>query len=306
MIEEKIIVGEGGEYPLKGILTLPEATEGPVAAVVMLHGSGTSNMDEKVLKCTPFKDLAAGLAERGIASIRYDKRSFTHARKMKKAGLITVKEEAIEDAVLAAELIKKDPRIDAGRVFLLGHSMGAMIAPRVDAEGGNFRGLILMAGTPRTLEEVLADQNEAVRERAKGLVKWLVGKQVEKLTRKLDGLYEMSDEEAKGVAFGGGVTLYYFKEMGSHPAGDYLKTSEKPLLVMQGSKDFQVSVEKDFNLYKELLEGKEATFKLYEGLNHVFVPAVTDNIMKLKQEYGKERHIGAEIFDDIAEWIKRY
>ena len=47
-------------------------------------------------------------------------------------------------------------------------------------------------------------------------------------------------------------------------------------------------------------------FVLYEGLNHVFVPAVTDDIMKLKQEYGKERHIGAEVFDDIAKWIKRY
>lgn len=306
MIEERIIVGKGGEYPLNGMLTIPEGAEGPVPAVVMLHGSGTSDMDERVLKCTPFKDLATGLAERGIASIRYDKRSFAHARKMKKAGLITVKEEAIEDAVLAAELIRKDPRIDADRVFLLGHSMGAMIAPRVDAEGGNFRGLILMAGTPRTLEEVLMDQNEAVRKSAKGLVKWIIGRQIEKMTKKVDGIYEMSDDESKTVSFGGGVTLYYFKEMGKHPAGDYLKASDKPLLVMQGSKDLQVNAEKDFNLYKELLEGKDATFILYEGLNHVFVPAITDDIMKLKQEYGRERHIGTEVFEDIAEWIKRY
>lgn len=306
MIEERIIVGEGGEYPLKGMLTLPDGAEGPVPAVVMLHGSGSSDMDEKVMKCTPFKDLAAGLAERGIASIRYDKRSFVHARKMMKAGTITVKEEAIEDAVLASELIKRDPRIDSERVFLLGHSMGAMIAPRVDAEGGNFCGLILMAGTPRTLEEVLIDQNEAVKKSAKGLAKWIIGKQVEKMTKKVDGIYEMSGDEAKKVSFGGGVTLYYFKEMGAHPASDYLKTSNKPVLVMQGSKDFQVNAEKDFEMYKEILEGKDATFILYEGLNHVFVPAVTDDIMKLKQEYGKERHIGAKVFDDIAEWIKSY
>ena len=187
MIEERIIVGEGGEYPLKGMITLPEGSDSPVPAVVMLHGSGTSDMDERVMKCTPFKDLAAGLAERGIASIRYDKRSFAHGRKMKKAGIITVREESIEDAVLAADLIRKDPRIDADRVFLLGHSMGAMLAPRVDAEGGDFRGLILMAGTPRTLEQVLADQNDAVKIHAKGLVKWVVGKQVEKMAKKLEG-----------------------------------------------------------------------------------------------------------------------
>ena len=126
------------------------------------------------------------------------------------------------------------------------------------------------------------------------------------MTGKVEGLNEMSDDEAKAVFFGGGVTLYYFKEMGAHPAETYLKATDKPLLVMQGSRDFQVNAEKDFNLYKEILEGKDATFVLYEGLNHVFVPAVTDDIMKLKQEYGKERHIGAEVFDDIAEWMKRY
>ena len=70
MIEEKIVVGEGTKYPLKGILTLPEGVKASVPAVVFVHGSGSSNMDEKVGKLTPFKDLAEGLAKSGIASIR--------------------------------------------------------------------------------------------------------------------------------------------------------------------------------------------------------------------------------------------
>ena len=82
MYSEKIIVGKGTEFPLNGKLTLPDGVEGPVPAVVMVHGSGSSNMDEKVMKLTPFRDLAEGLARRGIASIRYDKRSFAHGRKM--------------------------------------------------------------------------------------------------------------------------------------------------------------------------------------------------------------------------------
>ena len=86
MIEEKVVIGKGGEYPLNGILTLPDEAEGPAAAVVMVHGSGPSDMNEKIGGCTPFKDLAAGLAERGIASVRYDKRSFAHGRKMLRAG----------------------------------------------------------------------------------------------------------------------------------------------------------------------------------------------------------------------------
>ena len=115
MKSEKIVVGEGTEYPLKGLLTLPDRVEGQVPAAVLVHGSGASNMDEKVYKLTPFKDLAEGLAERGIASIRYDKRTFVYGRKMRK-GTVTVREETIEDAVRAAELLRRDPRVDPDRI----------------------------------------------------------------------------------------------------------------------------------------------------------------------------------------------
>ena len=144
MKTENIVLNEGTKYPLKGILTLPEG-EGKFPAVVLVHGSGSSNMDEKVQKLTPFKDLAEGLAKQGIASIRYDKRSFAHGFKMIKE-LITVKEETIDDAVAAAEFLRRDARIDGSKIFIAGHSMGAMLSPRIDAEGGNFAGLILMAG----------------------------------------------------------------------------------------------------------------------------------------------------------------
>ena len=90
------------------------------------------------------RDLADGLATHGIASIRYDKRSFAHGRKLMrdKGRLLTVKEETIEDAILATELLRKDNRIDPARIFIVGHSMGGMLAPRIDAEGGNYRGLV--------------------------------------------------------------------------------------------------------------------------------------------------------------------
>ena len=108
MYTEKIVVNEGGKYPLNGILTLPENKDGNYPAVVFVHGSGSSNMDEKVMKMTPFKDIAEGLAKRGIASIRYDKRSFAHGLKMIREKNITVYEETIEDAIAATNLLRKD------------------------------------------------------------------------------------------------------------------------------------------------------------------------------------------------------
>lgn len=305
MIEEKIIVGKNTKYPLNGLLALPECTTKPVPAVVFVHGSGASNMDEEVGKLTPFKDLAAGLAKYGIASIRYDKRSFAHGFKLIKEKDVTVKMETIEDAILATEILKKDSRIDRDNIFIIGHSMGAMLAPRIDAEGGDYRGMIMMAGSPRRLEEIMIDQTAEVLNASKGLVRWIVKKQAAKITEMFDGLYQLSDEEAKKKKVGGGTTLYYFKEMGEHAAAKYLTNNLKPLLIMQGEKDFQATVEKDFEAYKQLLSDKNnITFRLYKNLNHAFVPSVYGNIMKAKQEYNIEQHIGEEVIADIANWIK--
>ena len=307
MIVEKIVVGEHTSYPLKGLLTLPTDTDKPVPAVVFVHGSGSSNMDEKVGKLTPFKDLAEGLAKHGIASIRYDKRSFAHGLKLlrDKNLVITVKEETMEDAILATELLKQDPRIDPERIFIIGHSMGAMLAPRIDAEGGDYRGLVLMAGTPRTLEEVMTGQMEDIMADAKGLMRKLLGKQLQKISRSFIGMYDLSDETAKRKKMGGGTTLYYFKEMGEHPAADYLRNLQKPLLILQGEKDVQVKIDRDFVLYQELLNGKpNVVFKLYENLNHAFVPAIYESIMQAKKEFSKERHIGEDVIADIANWMK--
>ena len=306
MTEDRIVIGENTKYPLNGLLTLPADVTTPVPAVVFVHGSGASNMDEKVGKLTPFKDLAQGLARHGIASVRYDKRSFAHGFKMLRdmSLEITVKVETIDDAILATQLLKKDPRIDPEKVYIVGHSMGGMLAPRIDAEGGNYAGLIIMAGSPRKLEEIILDQNEAALRSTKGFVNWIVKKQVAKFSAMFDGMYELSDEEAKKKKMGNGTTLYYFKEMGEHAASVYLSSCEMPILIMQGEKDFQATTEKDFAAYKQLLAEKEnVTFRLYENLSHAFVPSVYGDIMKAKQEYNVEQHISEEVIKDIANWI---
>ena len=304
MITQNIILGEGTKYPLKSVLTLPDDLSRPVPAVVFVHGSGSSNMDEKVYKLTPFKDLAEGLAHKGIASIRYDKRSFAHGLKMMKEGTITVKQETIEDAVLAANLLKNHPNIDRSKVFIVGHSMGGMLAPRIDAEGGDFRGLILLAGSPRKLEEIMLEQTREMLPLSGKLTRFILEKQIKPLESTFRGLYDLTDEESKTKKMGGGTTAYYFKEMGQHPVEGYLQNLTKPILVMQGGKDFQVKADVDFALYKELLANHpDVSFRLYDNLNHCFVPSVYGRIDKAKQEYAVEQHIGDDVISDIANWI---
>lgn len=304
MICEKTVVGAGGEYPLNGMLTFPDAPGGPVPGVVLVHGSGASDMDERIFALTPFRDLAEGLAARGIAAIRYDKRTYAHAKKLRGVSP-TAWEETIEDAILAAELLRADPRVDPARVFLVGHSMGAMLAPRIDAECGLFRGLVLMAGTPYRMEEIVVRQLSQAGAGKGGLMKWIVGLENKIFSKKFEGLYEMSDEEAKKKKFAGNVSLWYFKEMGRKTAADYLLESEKPVFILQGADDFQVLADVDYRRFQELLADRPRTkLKLYPGLDHAFVQSLGGNILNAAREYKTERHIGAEVLDDVAGFIR--
>lgn len=157
-----ITVAADADYPLPGLLTLPDGA-GPFPAVLLVHGSGPQDRDEAVGPNRPFRDLAVGLADLGVASLRYDKRTFAHGKRLADAlqGRLSVEEEVIRDALCAAALLRAEPLIRPDRVYLLGHSMGGMLAPRIDAEGGAFAGLIFWAGTPRTLDALILEQNEA-------------------------------------------------------------------------------------------------------------------------------------------------
>ena len=305
MIEEKIILGQGSDFPLDGKLTLPDGADGPVPAAILVHGSGSTNMDEKIMANRPFRDLAEGLTARGIAVIRYDKRSFVHGRKLIKIPGFTVFDETIEDALFAAALLRSDERINKDKVFMIGHSMGGMLAPRIDIQGGDFAGLIIMAGTPRRLEDVLFEQIDEVLASYKGLTHYLAGKQKAGLEKKLAGLYDMDDEKAKTIKVMGGTSVYYFKDLGEPDVPAYLAKTKKPILVLHGEKDAQVRTDKDFEKYKELLAGRDnAFFRLYPDLNHLFMPSAYGDLKNLKKEYKIPGKVAEYVIDDIAAFIK--
>lgn len=301
IIEENIIIGEGTEYELDGILTLPEGIDKNLSAVVLVHGSGPSDMNETAYAYKPFKDIAEYLTSQGIAVLRYDKRTYSHNVKITaEIKNLTVKEETIEDAILAADLLKNDSRINNEKVFIIGHSLGGILAPRIDAEGGNFAGLIILAGSPRLFSEIWYDQAMNEIETLPDNQRNLGTAQVKEYMKFFNNFNNMTDEEAKNFSFMG-ATGYYFKDMDSHPVNDYLNNILKPMLIMQGEKDFQVFADKDFILYQELLQGRDnITFKLYPELNHFFITSTTGTI----NEYSTEDNVDLNVLKDIASWIK--
>jgi dienelactone hydrolase len=306
MIEEKIVVGMGGKYPLDGILSLPDNCDSAIPAVVLVHGSGPNDMDETVGGNKPFRDIANFLPTKGIAVLRYHKRSFVYGKEMVKEdpGGITVKNETIEDAVLAANILRDDKRIDPKKIFILGHSLGGMLAPRIDAEGGNFAGIIIWAGSPRTLIDIIISQNEEMIPQLGKLLQILDKKQYRSLKTKFDAIGSMTEAEAKKTKFMGGSSLWYLKEMAEHPTADYLTSIEKPVFILHPGKDFHVSVEKDFDLYKKICAGKQnASFKLYPELNHLFMKSISGKIKDYKKDYKIPQKVDQAVLDDIVEFI---
>jgi len=295
--EEEVTVGEGTDYELGGTLTLPKETSDHVPAVVLVHGSGPSNRDEAVYAYKPFQDIAWGLAEQGIAVLRYDKRTYTYDDPFtpEQAAEFTVQEETVEDAIRAGELLKNDPRINSDHVYLVGHSLGAILAPRIDF-AGDFAGLIMLAGSPRPLWEISYDQNMALNLNQEE--QQFVQQEYEKAQQ----LEEMTEEEAKQETLFG-MPAYYFKEMEDFNAGSLAAASTKPMLILQGEDDFQIYADIDFALWEEILQGKDnATLISYPGLNHFFID-YDGPFEGTIAEYKQPGTVDTTVINDMADWI---
>ncbi|MCL2046028.1 MAG: alpha/beta fold hydrolase [Oscillospiraceae bacterium] len=303
-----ILLGDGTEFPIYGLLSMPDDIVEKIPAVVLVHGSGSHDMDETVFLNKPFRDIAEYLAANGIAAIRYDKRAFTHGLKMLElfGNDMTIYEETIEDAILAAELLKADYRIDPDRVFILGHSLGGMLAPRIHAQGGSFAGIISLAGSPRSLLEIAYDQQLLMLEAMpEGEEKTTALAEFVPYDEQIAALMDLSEEEAKTTAILGNASLYYFREMEEHPVSDYIENIHVPFLILQGADDFQIFADIDYVLWQELLAGRDnVTYKLYEGLNHLFMPSIGASIMEFQDEYLIESRVETQVLQDIVEWIK--
>ena len=166
--EEEVTVTADERVPLGGTLTLPRDTEKP-PVVILVHGSGSSDRDENINGNKPFADIAHGLAARGIAVLRYDKRYYTYpdCPDVGSAEMVTLREETLDDVDAAIKLMQEDARVDGSRIFVLGHSLGGCLSPAIAAEHPQLAGIISMAGSLRPLWEIVYDQNRRRSRRQK-------------------------------------------------------------------------------------------------------------------------------------------
>ena len=296
-IERDLSVGQG-DRALPGTLTLPKnaSTDSPVPAVVLVHGSGPNDRDETIGPNRPFLDIARGLAERGIASLRYEKRTRAHPQEFANVDF-DVDDETTDDAVAALATLADVSGIDAKRVYIFGHSQGGMLAPRIAARSGNAAGLIMLSAPARRLLDLLPEQHRYLFN-ADGTIVPAEQELLDELDRKITAVRSTAQVEAKDTPLG--LPAHYWRDIESiDPVADAL-ASDLPMLLLQGERDFQV-VDADWKLWTQALRNEpRATLKRYPTLNHLGIAGEGPGSMA---EYNQPGHVDVALIADTARWI---
>ena len=302
-LERDLSVGEG-ERALPGTLTMPKdagQTSGKLLpAVVLVHGSGPHDRDETIGPNKPFLDIARGLAAQGIAVLRYEKR--TKARPEDFAsGVYGVDDETTNDAVLAVDALRKVEGIDPARVFVLGHSQGGLMAPRIAAMSSHVAGLVLMAAPARSLLDIVIEQNRRLAVLDDGKTSDAERDAINALIQQVATTRDPATKNSAKTLMG--LPAGYWRSIDSVDPVAEAKAVDLPMLVLQGARDIQV-VDADWQRWRGgFYEDKKVTFKLYEKLNHLGIAGEGDGNIA---EYANPGHVDVQLIDDVATWIKAH
>ncbi len=284
---ERNVTVVSGSFNLPGVLTVP-VTACRHPAVVLVQGSGPSDRDESAFAYKPFRDLAEGLASRGIVVLRYDKRTFAYQPPPSLQGF-TAEAETVDDALSALGLLRNQPEVDANRVFLLGHSFGGYLAPRIAQKDGRLAGIVIMSGNSRPLEDVLLEQNQYAGANAQ---------QLQDIEHQVASVKAVEPGDTNSYF---GLPASYWLDLKGYDPVAQARALRCRLLVLQGGRDFQLSLE-DYNRWKSgLASDRNATVLFYPALNHFLVPGTGNGSIA---EYQKPGNVDLAIINEISNWVK--
>jgi uncharacterized protein len=289
-----------GKFELPGTLAVPNGN-GPFPAVVLVQGSGPEDQDETIGPNKPFKDLAWGLASRGIVVFRYTKRTQKYGLQSSDDPVrLTVEDETISDARAAVAMVAKQPKVDPQQVFLLGHSLGAYLAPRIATGDSQIAGIVMLAANARPLEKVVLEQIHYLA----AMNGTPTEAEQKRITAAEDGAKQIESPGLKPddkIAFLG-ATMYgaYWLDLRGY---DPLKTAAKlkiPILIVQGGRDYQVTPS-NFQAWSDALSNnKNVTLREYPDLDHLFMHGTGAS---KPADYARPDHVSAEVVESLATWI---
>lgn len=272
-----------------------------MAGVVLLPGSGPTDHDSTIGPNKPLKDLAWGLATRGIATLRFDKVTRSHPATVAAQASFTVTDEYLTHATGAITLLGGHPAVDSRRTFLLGHSQGATVAPRIAAHHPDLTGLICLAAAAQPVHHAAIRQLQylaSLETRPSPFIEQMLGE----LTRQAAAVDDENLSEstpASDLAFG--VPAAYWLDLRAHDPVSAATDLELPMLFLQGGRDYQVTTEDDLRVWQNALADRpDVRFRVYPDCDHYFF---TGTQISTPASYREPQHIDGQVINDVADWI---
>jgi dienelactone hydrolase len=294
--EQEVTVGTG-PLAVPGTLTLPRR-RGRRPGVVLLSGGGPFDRDETSGANKPLKDLSWGLASRGVAVLRFDKVTHTHPE-VASAPDFTMSDEYVPHAVAAVHLLRRHPAVDAERVFLLGHSMGGKAAPRVAAAEPSVAGLIILAGDAQPMHHAAVRVTRYLSTVNPGPdIEAAVTVAAEQAAR-VDSPELSATTPAEDLPYG--FPAPYWLDMRGYDPVSAAADTDKPMLILQGGRDYQVTVDDDLARWRRgLAHRPDVTIRIYDADDHLFFPGEGPST---PTDYDAPQHVDHAVVTDIAQWL---
>ncbi|MGW1186862.1 alpha/beta hydrolase family protein [Streptomyces sp. NPDC002559] len=293
--ERDVLLGTG-PLAVPGTLSLPVGP-GPWPAAVLLGGGGPFDRDGSSGPNKPLKDLAWGLASRQVAVLRFDKVTFTHPDCLPPD--FTMADEYLPSALAAVRLLRRQPGVDPDRIHLLGHSMGGKAAPRIAAADPSIAGLVLLAADAQPMHEA------AVR-----VARYLTALDPGAGS---DGMVAALARQAAVVAGPDlapdtppellplGLSAAYWLDLRAYDPVAAAAALSCPMLILQGGRDYQVTVADDLTRWRAALEHRpDVAIRIHPDANHLFLPG---GGRPTPAEYARPGHVEPAVVDGIATWL---
>jgi hypothetical protein len=290
-----------GGLTLAGTFAVPAAGT-PVAAVLMLPGSGQTDRDDnaKALAIDLFPQLSAAIERLGMATFRYDKRGVgASAGDYFGSGF----DDRLTDAVAAVEWLRARPEVDAGRVIALGHSEGALLSVRLAAGAAPVAGAILLAGSAQPGTRILTWQGRQIADSLTGVSKWVVRLlriDVTKSQQKVLRRIRSSDTDVVRVQ-GRKINAAWMRQfMAYDPAADLGRVGV-PVLAVTGDRDLQVDPG-DLDVMRDLVKGPFQAVRP-PGVTHLFRGEGTKRGLSGYKEQVR-RPVDPRVVSAVTGWLR--
>ncbi|HET9627244.1 MAG TPA: hypothetical protein VFP84_38050 [Kofleriaceae bacterium] len=312
-VERPVVIGEP-PFELPGLVTLPRGGKA-CAAAVLIHASSRHDGDETIGGVKVFKDLAWGLASAGVAVLRYEKRTKRYPDITEQPGF-TVRQGVIDDVISAVDVLAAQPEVDPARISLVGHGVGGMLAPRIAAElDGKITALALLAANSRPVDVVTQGQLDYLTELVARMPAGAgvgqtdhAGRQVHTtsaqlvILRRLLERMRAPDLRPDEVLLAGDMKIVgsYFLELRHYDAIAAAHRVALPIFVGHPENDYQITLT-DYEGWKAGLARRPRTaFKLYRGLNHMFVATTGPST---PEQYLVPDHVAPHVIDELARLV---